>query len=190
MKEVSLIKKNESNKETLKELEHIKNKGKYIISLAVVNVLLSLILALVLVIYVFPGKFALMNDNSMLPSFKKNNVVYTFPKDLKDVQIGNVISFYSENKDVVVHRVVEKFNNNGEIYLRARGDENSSVDSEIISNNNYIGEVKAVLPVWVGSMLFKGENGEIDILSYSIFFGTVTFMLIVLDILIFFKKMR
>lgn len=53
MKEVSLIKKNESNKETLKELEHIKNKGKYIISLAVVNVLLSLILALVLVIYFF-----------------------------------------------------------------------------------------------------------------------------------------
>lgn len=190
MKEISLTKENESNKETLKELEHIRNKGKYIISLAIVNVLLSLVLALVLVIYVFPGKFVLITDDSMAPNLKKNNVVYTFPKDLKDVQIGNVISFSSENKGAVVHRVVEKFDNKGEIYLRTRGDENSSVDSEIISDNNYIGEVKAVLPVWVGSMLFKGENGEIETLSYSIFFSAVTFMLIVLDILIFFKKMR
>lgn len=190
MKEISLTKENENNKEALKELEHIKNKGKYIVSLGIINVLLSFFLALVLVIYVFPGKFVLIKDDSMSPKLKVNEIVYSFPKELTEVQIGNVISFYGDSDDMIVHRVVEKFDSKGDVFLRTRGDNNPIIDNEVIDKDNYIGEVKAILPAWLGKILFKDNSGTLDSYSYSIFFGTVIFMLIVLDVLILLKKMK
>lgn len=190
MKEISLIRDNENNKEALKELDNIKNKGKYIFSLAIINILLSVFLSLMLVIYVFPGNFSVVKDESMSPYLKYNEVVYAYPKDLGEVQIGNVISFYDNGKNIIVHRVVEKFESDGKVYLRTRGDSNPILDKEIINKDNYIGEVKAILPNWIGKILFKDDKGEINSYNYSIFFATVIFMLIILDVLVFYKRVK
>ena len=71
-------------------------------------------------------------------------------KDPKDIEIGDILSYYSTNSyfgsTPITHRVVEKFNTANGYTFRTKGDANPVPDSEIIDEAHVIGVTKMVIP--------------------------------------------
>lgn len=87
---------------------------------------------------------------SMTPKIQVYDVVFVKKTNPQDIQIGDVISYYSTNTFFggipITHRVVEKFNTDDGITFRTRGDANPVADNEVILSNNVVGVVKFVIP--------------------------------------------
>lgn len=100
---------------------------------------------------------------SMTPGIQVYDVVFVVKKDPKDIKIGDVVSYYSTNsyfgKTPITHRVVEKFNSNGSITFRTRGDANPVMDDEVIMSNNIIGTVRFVIPQLGRVQFFLASKG-------------------------------
>lgn len=100
---------------------------------------------------------------SMTPGIQVYDVVFVVKKDPKDIKIGDVVSYYSTNsyfgKTPITHRVVEKFNSNGSVTFRTRGDANPVMDDEVIMSNNIIGTVRFVIPQLGRIQFFLASKG-------------------------------
>lgn len=100
---------------------------------------------------------------SMTPGIQVYDVVFVVKKDPKDIKIGDVVSYYSTNsyfgKTPITHRVVEKFNSNGSVTFRTRGDANPVMDDEVIMSNNIIGTVRFVIPQLGRVQFFLASKG-------------------------------
>ncbi|SHE31204.1 signal peptidase I [Clostridium fallax] len=78
---------------------------------------------------------------SMEPKIKPGDIVLVKKVAEDELKEGDIITFKEDNR-IVTHRIVEK-NNNGFI---TKGDNNNVKDSEIVKENNIIGQVKLVIP--------------------------------------------
>ena len=100
---------------------------------------------------------------SMTPDIQVYDVVFVVKKDPADIQIGDIISYYSTNSyfgsTPITHRVVEKFNTNQGITFRTRGDANPVVDDEIIMSDKVIGTVRFVIPQLGRIQFFLASKG-------------------------------
>lgn len=101
---------------------------------------------------------------SMTPGIQVYDVVFVVKKDAKDIQIGDIVSYYSTNsyfgKTPITHRVVEKFNGqDGSITFRTRGDANPVMDDEVVMSNNIIGTVRFVIPQLGRVQFFLASKG-------------------------------
>jgi len=88
---------------------------------------------------------------------------------------GTVIVFHKpgDPNDLIVHRAINKFENNGEWYFQTKGDANSFRDSWDVPYELIVGKVVGVVP-WVGSVpLFLRT-------STGIFLIVVLFIIVVL----------
>lgn len=87
---------------------------------------------------------------SMTPNIQVYDVVFVVRKDPKDIEIGDILSYYSTNSyfgsTPITHRVVEKFNTANGYTFRTKGDANPVPDSEIIDEAHVIGVTKMVIP--------------------------------------------
>lgn len=52
-------------------------------------------------------------------------------KSYEDIQIYDVLTYYSESNGLICHRVIDKYEDNGEQYLVTRGDANNTDDEPI-----------------------------------------------------------
>jgi len=83
--------------------------------------------------------------------FNKGDIMILYGKDAKDVEIGDVMVFRSNRPDPIIHRVVEKWDMEGEYYFRTKGDHNTdsiksaSLDETEINEDRLLG--KAVIRV-------------------------------------------
>ena len=95
------------------------------------------------------GLFTIISP-SMTPNIQVYDVVFVKKTDPEDIQIGDIISYYSTNDYFggipITHRVVEKFNTNQGIAFSTKGDANPIKDEEVILPNNIVGVVKGVIP--------------------------------------------
>lgn len=87
--------------------------------------------------------FAIVS-NSMIPEFSLGDAVLVEKiksDDLDSLEIGDIIAFYATDGKIIVHRIMS-IEKNGEIYhFVTKGDNNDSVDSIIVNNNNIYGKV-------------------------------------------------
>ena len=71
---------------------------------------------------------------SMTPSIGVYDVVFVVRKDPQEIEVGDIISYYSSNsyfgKTPITHRVVEKFNTNNGVTFRTRRSEERRVGKE------------------------------------------------------------
>jgi len=100
---------------------------------------------------------------SMTPKIDVYDVVVVVQKDPQDIEVGDIISYYSTNdyfgNTPITHRVVEKFNTNNGVSFRTRGDANPVVDNEIVMENNVIGTVRFVIPQLGRIQFFLASKG-------------------------------
>ena len=100
---------------------------------------------------------------SMTPDIQVYDVVFVVKKDPQEIQIGDIISYYSTNSyfgsTPITHRVVEKFNTNNGVTFRTQGDANPVPDDEIIMSDKVIGTVRFVIPQLGRIQFFLASKG-------------------------------
>ena len=80
--------------------------------------------------------------DSMFPDIKSGDLIITKAADAKDVNVGDVISFFDPDgsgTSVLTHRVVELVEEDGKLFFRTKGDANNSEDPSLAPAENLIG---------------------------------------------------
>jgi len=83
--------------------------------------------------------------------FGKGNVIVLFGEDPEDIQIGDIIVFQKKSPVPIIHRVVAKWNENGEWYFKTKGDHNQDVFEAIgeskIPEDAVVGKAVLRIPI-------------------------------------------
>ena len=83
-------------------------------------------------------------SNSMVPEFSRGDAVLIEKindKELGMLKKGDIIAFYDTSGRMVIHRIVLIEDNNGEYFIKTKGDNNDSIDSWTLTNDNIYGKV-------------------------------------------------
>lgn len=112
-------------------------------------IFLPLIICAFCLVYFVSGYFRYyaiaIASNSMIPNIYKGDVVIV-DKYFKDIKQGDILAYNYDNK-VVVHRVYKIINTNGEYYIYTKGDANQDYDKYKITQDMFVGIVKAKIPL-------------------------------------------
>lgn len=112
----------------------IKSDPRNIITLVVV-----VVLAIWFAVGIFPIYPIAVASASMVPEFYVGDVAIIQKCNVNDVVVGNVIQYQLEGY-TVIHRVVEKRQNNGEVTFITKGDNNKYPDTNPVRENQLIGK--------------------------------------------------
>jgi len=100
---------------------------------------------------------------SMTPNIKVYDVVVVKTTDTSALQVGDVISFYSNNVyfdgKPITHRIVEKYNTEEGISYITKGDANAVVDNEYVYEQNIVGKVIFKIPALGRVQFFLASQG-------------------------------
>ena len=95
-----------------------------------------------------PGevRFYIMELNSMSPAVPANSLILTKP--YPNYLVNEIITFeFPGSKEIVTHRVINLYGQNGQIYYITKGDNNEAVDRRLIPIENIFGKAIAVIPL-------------------------------------------
>lgn len=108
------------------------------------------------------GRYApvmVVASQSMQPVLNSGDLIFVRKVPVESIEVGDVIAFNVPSPydklaaSPTVHRVVEKWSENGESYFKTRGDNNSGADSWNIPAENVIGEYTHVKIPYIGLVL-------------------------------------
>ena len=108
-----------------------------------------------------------VKTGSMLPEYEIGTVVVTKKVDVNDLKEGDVISFYSLDKDISgevnTHRIVkvEHGGDDNAPYFTTKGDNNSDVDKMKVWPNQIVGKVVYNLGTVSGSFIGVFQNPKV-----------------------------
>ena len=112
----------------------IKSDPRNIITLVVV-----VVLAIWFAVGIFPIYPIAVASASMVPEFYVGDVAIIQKCNANDVVVGNVIQYQQEGY-TVIHRVIEKRQNNGEVTFITKGDNNKQPDADPVREDQLIGK--------------------------------------------------
>ena len=88
---------------------------------------------------------------SMEPDYKPGDLVVVKKVDVKELKVGDIISFYSTASDIEgkpnTHRIIKIEKINGEPVFTTKGDNNEIPDADGVKAENIIGKVVMKIPV-------------------------------------------
>lgn len=91
-----------------------------------------------------------ITSTSMKPNLVVNDVVISIKSDVKDLNKGDIITFYSNNKDlkgnIITHRITNIKKTNNDFIFKTKGDNNDTLDPGVIKENNIFGKVMFRIP--------------------------------------------
>lgn len=101
---------------------------------------------------------------SMEPNIKVYDVIIDLPvRDFRTVKVNDIITFKSESNIskgmTVTHRVTDIKKVGGKYYYTTKGDNNKSVDSSLVSQDNVLGKVKYRIPQLGRIQYFLASRG-------------------------------
>lgn len=100
---------------------------------------------------------------SMVPNIKVYDVVVVKKTDTSALEVGDIISFYSNNVyfdgKPITHRIVEKYNTQEGISYRTKGDANAVVDNDYVYEQNIVGKVIFKIPALGRIQFFLASKG-------------------------------
>ena len=79
---------------------------------------------------------------SMEPSIKKGDLIFVKTIDASEVQVDDVITFFDAelgDGKITTHKVIEKYEENGTLYFRTKGDNNNSADRLPVPAGDLVG---------------------------------------------------
>lgn len=81
-------------------------------------------------------------SGSMEPVFYPGDIVIVKHKDKSDIQVNDIVTYRDDKGGIVTHRIIEKVDNG---YI-TKGDNNNVKDTDILKEDNIIGEFKFRIP--------------------------------------------
>jgi signal peptidase len=124
----------------------------------------------------FGYSFHIVVTQSMEPEIKVGDFVVSKKCDINDVEINDDILFKSTDPSlkgiIIVHRVIEKSSENGEINLITKGINNDSADRSPVIKENLLGKVVST------------DSGLGSIAKF-LFNGYTLFFVLILAVLVF-----
>ena len=97
-----------------------------------------------------PINFYTILSQSMYPTIKAGDIIITYQNDNYEYQVGDVITFVSTsgptNGVTITHKIVSIDVIKGERFYTTKGDNNSTKDSNPVSENNVIGKYIFKIP--------------------------------------------
>lgn len=118
-----------------------------------------IVLFVLFVIGVFKYQPITIISNSMVPTFSRGDIVIVEKNmDITKLKEGDIIAFGYNNR-IITHRIVKIHMNGNKHYFKTKGDNNISVDSYIVSEDNIFGKIIFSIPylgyptVWLSEMV-------------------------------------
>lgn len=108
-----------------------------------------------------------VKTGSMLPDYEIGTIVITKNVDANDLQVGDVISFYSLDKDISgevnTHRIerIEYGGDDNAPYFTTKGDNNTQVDKQKVWPSQIVGKVVYNLGTVSGSVIGIFQNPNV-----------------------------
>lgn len=106
---------------------------------------ISLIIFLFFIIGLFPLKPVVILSGSMKPTLKEGDLLIIKKCNINEVKPNDIIEF-NKGKYNVVHRAIKVVNNNNDINLITKGDNNTNEDDFLITNENLRGCFSIKIP--------------------------------------------
>ena len=106
---------------------------------------------------ILPIKPVGVMTGSMYPEIKSGDAVIIKKCGANDIELENIIEYQMENY-TVIHRVIDKYTEDGEIFFITKGDNNENKDSKPVSEDQLIGKVIFKIPyiaipsIWIHSI--------------------------------------
>ncbi|MFT4261095.1 MAG: signal peptidase I [Candidatus Woesearchaeota archaeon] len=95
--------------------------------------------------------------------FNKGDIIFARGKNSEDIEVGDVIIFATNQPVPIIHRVIEIFEEDGDLFFATKGDNNADVNRAIgehrIHEDNVLGVASFRVPwlgyfrVWLGEFL-------------------------------------
>jgi len=86
---------------------------------------------------------------SMLPTLKPNDMIVVENSSIDQIKEGDIIAFDSHMKmGIIAHRAIEVFEEDGQTKINTKGDNNEKPDPWHVTDNDLIGKVKNIIPVF------------------------------------------
>ncbi len=142
-----------------------KKKTNKISAASIISIILCLLLLPMLVTNVILIVKGLANDkevptvggvapmivlsDSMYPQIKSGDLIIVKSADPENIKVGDPIAFFdpdSKSNSVVIHRVIEITEKNGELAFKTKGDANAVEDQSLVPAKNLVG-------IWTGTVL-------------------------------------
>ncbi len=104
-------------------------------------------------------KFKLKNG------FNQGDIMFVLGKQSQDINIGDVLIFKSTTNYPVIHRIVDKWEQDGEIFFKTKGDNNSDSFAQLnekeISSDRVVGVATLRVPYlgWIKILFNKVVGG-------------------------------
>lgn len=108
-------------------------------------------------------------SGSMTPNINVGDIVFSKEVDKEELKEGDVISFKRSN-NVITHRIVRiNYNQNNEMMITTKGDNNNSEDSESVTFESIEGKVIGRIPK-LGNVALFISNKVIIIIIIILFY--------------------
>lgn len=107
-----------------------------------------LLITVVFIAGILPIKPIAIMSYSMVPTFSRGAVVISMKikeENLNKLQIGDILHYRSENGEVI-HRIIDKKEEDGRVIFHTQGDNNNVPDTHWVEPEQVIGYVKIYIP--------------------------------------------
>ena len=150
------------------------------LSIFIINIILLLFLLLAIYGYLIPKKYESNHKQgittilsaSMSPTLKVNDAIIYDKLSINNVKKNDLIVFYYLDNIKTIHRVVDIIDNNNEISIITKGDNNLEVDNKYVTINNFLG-------------IYNHKTSYLTsiFLKHNIKISTITFIFVLLGII-------
>ncbi|HOE78124.1 MAG TPA: signal peptidase I [Bacilli bacterium] len=103
----------------------------------------------------FGYSYSIVASPSMEPAIKTGAIIISKHLAFEDVEIGDIIIYWSAKYNrYIVHRVVNQIDGK----LEMKGDNNTAIDEEYVTENNYYGTVVFIGLAFIGIIILKSQS--------------------------------
>ena len=103
----------------------------------------------------FGYSYSIVASPSMEPAIKTGAIIISKHSAFEDVEIGDIIIYWSAKYNrYIVHRVVNQIDGK----LEMKGDNNTAIDEEYVTENNYYGTVVFIGLAFIGIIILKSQS--------------------------------
>ena len=103
----------------------------------------------------FGYSYSIVASPSMEPAIKTGAIIISKHLAFEDVEIGDIIIHWSAKYNrYIVHRVVNQIDGK----LEMKGDNNTAIDEEYVTENNYYGTVVFIGLAFIGIIILKSQS--------------------------------
>lgn len=116
--------------------------------------LILLLITTIIVVIHDTKSVMLVVSNSMEPEIKVNTLIFVRRESIENIAVGDIICFKNTSGKNIVHRVVSINNNdNKEVFIYTKGDNNKDTDNSVVTKANYIGKVG--ISIWLNDIVLE-----------------------------------